>query len=74
MAAVSEALGQLKQWLKERRHRYVETRRADDGCETCGWGGTEFDVLNDDALDFEIDAFAAEFEAKRVQKNETDRP
>lgn len=34
------------------------------GCETCGYGAAEYEVLDMERLEAEIDKFAAEFEKK----------
>lgn len=62
---------ELKKWLNDRKYNYVELRHLDDGCETCGYGATEVEEIDGEALMREIDAFVADFEDKRKQKKET---
>lgn len=52
----------LADHLRGTKYNYTQTRQGAGGCETCGWGASEYEVLDMDALEREIDQFAATFE------------
>ena len=57
----------LADHLRGRVPEFTALRTGAGGCETCGYGASEYDVLDMDRLEAEIDLFAAEFE-KRPRK------
>jgi hypothetical protein len=54
----------LSEHLRGRQAKYTDRRTGAGGCETCGYGASEYDVLDMEALEREIDEFAATFAAK----------
>lgn len=58
---------ELKKWLRDKRSNYV----FEEDFETSFGYLVSTEEIDMDALDSEIDAFVADFEAKRKQKKET---
>jgi len=54
----------LAEHLRGKVPEFTDPRTGAGGCETCGYGASEYDVLDMDRLEAEIDKFAAEFEKK----------
>ena len=54
----------LAEHLRGKVPEFTDQRTGAGGCETCGFGASEYDVLNMERLEAEIDKFAAEFEKK----------
>jgi hypothetical protein len=54
----------LAEHLRGKVPEFTDQRTGSGGCETCGYGASEYDVLNMERLEAAIDEFAAEFEKK----------
>lgn len=54
----------LAEHLRGRVPAFTDQRTGAGGCETCGYGASEYDVLDMERLEAEIDKFSAEFEKK----------
>jgi len=54
----------LAEHLRGNVPSFTDQRTGSGGCETCGYGASEYDVVDMDRLEAEIDKFAAEFEKK----------
>lgn len=52
----------LADHLRGNTPAFTDQRTGGGGCETCGYGASEYDVLDMDNLEAEIDKFAAMFE------------
>ena len=52
----------LAEHLRGKVPEFTDQRTGSGGCETCGYGASEYDVLNMSDLEAEIDKFAAMFE------------
>lgn len=55
----------LKQFLRERKCKWTSVEYGSGGCETCGYGAEEFDAVDMDELDKQIDEFCKSFEDKK---------
>ena len=51
----------LAEHLRGRVPEFTDQRSGAGGCETCGFGASEYDVLDIDNLEAEIDQFAATY-------------
>lgn len=54
----------LAEHLRGRVPAFTDHRTGAGGCDTCGYGASEYDVLDMERLEAEIDKFSAEFEKK----------
>lgn len=54
----------LAEHLRGNVPAFTDVRTGSGGCETCGYGASEYDVVDMDRLEAEIDKFAAEFQKK----------
>ncbi len=52
----------LADHLRGRVPEFTERRQGSGGCETCGYGASEYDVIDMQQLEVEIDKFASAFE------------
>lgn len=59
----NNVFAQMREWLKDHKHNYTHTITS-GGCETCGYGGYEQDVVDMDALMSEIEDFENSFKKK----------
>jgi hypothetical protein len=55
----------LSDHLRGVKHDYTELKYGGGGCETCGYGASEYDVLDMEALTAEIDKFADTFKPEK---------
>ena len=55
----------LKEYLRENKFSFVHVEYGQGGCDTCGYGAEELDVLDFDDLEKAIDAFAKEFKESK---------
>ena len=55
----------LKQHLHDNLNAFTSIEYGSGGCDTCGYGAPEYEVLDMAALDKEIDLFCASFEEKK---------
>jgi hypothetical protein len=51
----------LRDHLRGVKHEWTEQEYGGGGCDTCGYGANEFDAVDMDKLDAQIDAFALKF-------------
>ena len=56
----------LADHLRGKVPEFTDQRTGGGWCETCGYGASEYDVLDMDKLEAEIDKFAADFKASRL--------
>lgn len=56
----------LAEHLRGRVPEFTYLRTGSGGCETCGYGASEYDVLDMDRLAAEIDEFAATFKPQEA--------
>lgn len=54
----------LAEHLRGRIPEFTDIRMGAGGCETCGYGADEYEVLDMERLAAEIDKFSAEFASR----------
>lgn len=57
----------LKEFLRGNKSSWTSVEYGSGGCETCGYGADEFDAVDMDELDKQIDEFCASFEKENKQ-------
>lgn len=55
----------LAEHLRGQVPSFTTVKIGSGGCETCGYGASEYDVLDMDRLEAEIDSFAATFKESK---------
>lgn len=55
----------LKEFLRYRKSEWTSHEYGSGGCETCGYGAEEFDAVDMQLLDKQIDEFCKTFEEEK---------